>query len=132
LVAAVRHEAFQYENRQMTFVDLPTTGVHGAAVPRLLSYPIQPGQQQQQQQQQLKQLRVPVPPFLCLPSLPHAEHYPYLLVNIGSGVSMVRVDGENKFQRVSGEQAALPVRQAGGQAGSSPSLCWCASHGVWQ
>ena len=28
--------------------------------------------------------------------------YPYLLVNIGSGVSMVRVDGEDKYQRVSG------------------------------
>jgi hypothetical protein len=132
LVAAVRHEAFQYENRQMTFVDLPTTGVHGAAAPRLLSYPIQPGQQQQQQQQQqLKQLRVPVPPFLCLPSLPPAEHYPYLLVNIGSGVSIVRVDGENKFQRVSGEQPALPVRQAGGRAGGQQPLpvlvCqpWC-------
>jgi len=38
-----------------------------------------------------------------------AEHYPYLLVNIGSGVSMVRVDGEHKFTRVSGEScAALP------------------------
>ncbi|KAL4425789.1 hypothetical protein ABPG75_009805 [Micractinium tetrahymenae] len=55
LLNAVRHEAFQYENGQMKFVDLPT-----------------------------------------------AEHYPYLLVNIGSGVSMVRVDGENKFTRVSG------------------------------
>jgi len=28
--------------------------------------------------------------------------YPYLLVNIGSGVSMVRVDGEGQYQRVSG------------------------------
>jgi pantothenate kinase len=28
--------------------------------------------------------------------------YPYLLVNIGSGVSMVRVDNENSFDRVSG------------------------------
>ncbi|GAA0160668.1 kinase [Lithospermum erythrorhizon] len=28
--------------------------------------------------------------------------YPYLLVNIGSGVSMIKVDGEDKFQRVSG------------------------------
>lgn len=55
LLNAVRHEAFQYENAQMKFVDLPT-----------------------------------------------GEHYPYLLVNIGSGVSMVRVDGENKFTRVSG------------------------------
>jgi bifunctional damage-control phosphatase, subfamily II, fusion protein len=32
---------------------------------------------------------------------PHGV-YPYLLVNIGSGVSMVRVDGEGKHQRVSG------------------------------
>ncbi|PSC76368.1 Pantothenate kinase 2 isoform B [Micractinium conductrix] len=55
LLNAVRHEAFQYENAQMKFVDLPT-----------------------------------------------GEQYPYLLVNIGSGVSMVRVDGENKFTRVSG------------------------------
>ncbi|OAY34526.1 pantothenate kinase 1 [Manihot esculenta] len=28
--------------------------------------------------------------------------YPYLLVNIGSGVSMIKVDGEDKFERVSG------------------------------
>ncbi|KAF1871100.1 hypothetical protein Lal_00020834 [Lupinus albus] len=28
--------------------------------------------------------------------------YPYLLVNIGSGVSMIKVDGEGKFERVSG------------------------------
>ncbi|XP_009621068.1 pantothenate kinase 1 [Nicotiana tabacum] len=28
--------------------------------------------------------------------------YPYLLVNIGSGVSMIKVDGDEKFQRVSG------------------------------
>ena len=28
--------------------------------------------------------------------------YPYLLVNIGSGVSMVRVDADGKFQRISG------------------------------
>ncbi|KAI3438596.1 hypothetical protein D9Q98_001020 [Chlorella vulgaris] len=55
LLNAVRHEAFQYENGQMKFIDLPT-----------------------------------------------AEHYPYLLVNIGSGVSMVRVDADRKFQRVSG------------------------------
>lgn len=28
--------------------------------------------------------------------------FPYLLVNIGSGVSMIKVDGEDKFERVSG------------------------------
>lgn len=28
---AVRHEAFQYENGQMKFVDLPTAGVQGEA-----------------------------------------------------------------------------------------------------
>lgn len=28
--------------------------------------------------------------------------FPYLLVNIGSGVSMIKVDGDGKFQRVSG------------------------------
>lgn len=32
-----------------------------------------------------------------------ADLYPYLLVNIGSGVSMVKVDGEGKYTRVSGE-----------------------------
>ncbi|XP_057417787.1 pantothenate kinase 2-like [Lotus japonicus] len=30
------------------------------------------------------------------------ELYPYLLVNIGSGVSMIKVDGDGKFERVSG------------------------------
>lgn len=43
----------------------------------------------------------PPPPYIPLAT--PAELYPYLLVNIGSGVSMVRVDGEGKFQRVSGE-----------------------------
>jgi len=28
--------------------------------------------------------------------------FPYLLVNIGSGVSMIKVDGDGKFERVSG------------------------------
>lgn len=31
-----------------------------------------------------------------------ADLYPYLLVNIGSGVSIVKVDGEGKYERVSG------------------------------
>ncbi|KAM7468651.1 hypothetical protein LguiB_016213 [Lonicera macranthoides] len=32
----------------------------------------------------------------------HNDLYPYLLVNIGSGVSMIKVDGNDKFERVSG------------------------------
>ncbi|KAL6547330.1 Pantothenate kinase 1 [Orobanche minor] len=32
----------------------------------------------------------------------HEDLYPYLLVNVGSGVSMIKVDGDNKFERVSG------------------------------
>ncbi|XP_043724235.1 pantothenate kinase 2-like isoform X2 [Telopea speciosissima] len=32
----------------------------------------------------------------------HNDLFPYLLVNIGSGVGMIKVDGEGKFQRVSG------------------------------
>ncbi|CAI9283855.1 unnamed protein product [Lactuca saligna] len=32
----------------------------------------------------------------------HNELYPYLLVNIGSSVSMMKVDGDRKFQRVNG------------------------------
>ncbi|XP_048137630.1 pantothenate kinase 2 isoform X1 [Rhodamnia argentea] len=32
----------------------------------------------------------------------HNELFPYLLVNIGSGVSMIKVDGDGKFERVSG------------------------------
>ncbi|KAJ7953609.1 Pantothenate kinase 2 [Quillaja saponaria] len=32
----------------------------------------------------------------------HNDLYPYLLVNIGSGVSMIKVEGDGKFQRVSG------------------------------
>ncbi|XP_022734128.1 pantothenate kinase 1-like isoform X1 [Durio zibethinus] len=32
----------------------------------------------------------------------HNDLYPYLLVNIGSGVGMIKVDGDGKFERVSG------------------------------
>ncbi|XP_054824165.1 pantothenate kinase 1-like isoform X1 [Prosopis cineraria] len=32
----------------------------------------------------------------------HSDLYPYLLVNIGSGVGMYKVDGDGKFERVSG------------------------------
>ncbi|KAI9174815.1 hypothetical protein LWI28_023120 [Acer negundo] len=32
----------------------------------------------------------------------HNDLFPYLLVNIGSGVSMIKVDGDGKFQQVSG------------------------------
>ncbi|KAG6429568.1 hypothetical protein SASPL_107620 [Salvia splendens] len=32
----------------------------------------------------------------------HKDLYPYLLVNVGSGVSMIKVDGDNNFERVSG------------------------------
>lgn len=31
-----------------------------------------------------------------------ADLYPYLLVNIGSGVSIVKVEGEGQYERVSG------------------------------
>ena len=33
---------------------------------------------------------------------PHADIYPYLLVNIGSGVSMVKVSGPRRYERVGG------------------------------
>ncbi|KAL8953989.1 MAG: hypothetical protein Q9222_000199 [Ikaeria aurantiellina] len=32
----------------------------------------------------------------------HADIYPYLLVNIGSGVSMIKVSGRRKFERIGG------------------------------
>ena len=31
-----------------------------------------------------------------------ADLYPYLLVNIGSGVSMLKVEGDGQYERVSG------------------------------
>ncbi|KAF5829353.1 fumble-domain-containing protein [Dunaliella salina] len=37
-----------------------------------------------------------------VPTNEEGDLYPYLLVNIGSGVSMVKVTGENQFERVSG------------------------------
>lgn len=44
--------------------------------------------------------------MLCcvLAVLPAADSdlFPYLLVNIGSGVSIVKVDGEGQYERVSG------------------------------
>ncbi|KAI4165194.1 MAG: hypothetical protein LQ342_001062 [Letrouitia transgressa] len=33
---------------------------------------------------------------------PHADIYPYLLVNIGSGVSMIKVLGRRRFERIGG------------------------------
>jgi type II pantothenate kinase len=33
---------------------------------------------------------------------PHSDIYPYLLVNIGSGVSMIKVSGPREYQRVGG------------------------------
>jgi len=32
----------------------------------------------------------------------HNDLFPFLLVNVGSGVSIIKVDGHGKFQRVSG------------------------------
>ncbi|GLI70548.1 hypothetical protein VaNZ11_015467 [Volvox africanus] len=37
-----------------------------------------------------------------IPTNEDSDRYPYLLVNIGSGVSMVKVSGDNEFERVSG------------------------------
>ena len=33
---------------------------------------------------------------------PHTDIYPYMLVNIGSGVSILKVSGPRKFERVGG------------------------------
>ena len=33
---------------------------------------------------------------------PHTDIYPYLLVNIGSGVSMIKVSGPNEYERIGG------------------------------
>ena len=33
---------------------------------------------------------------------PHADIYPYLLVNIGSGVSMIKVSGPRHYERIGG------------------------------
>ena len=40
--------------------------------------------------------------MLCAPCAADSDLYPYLLVNIGSGVSMLKVSGDGKFERVSG------------------------------
>ena len=34
--------------------------------------------------------------------------YPYLLVNIGSGVSMIKVSGPQQFERIGGSSVSLP------------------------
>lgn len=41
-------------------------------------------------------------PDLAVLSADLAPLYPYLLVNIGSGVSMIKVDGDGAYERVSG------------------------------
>ncbi|VAI35014.1 unnamed protein product [Triticum turgidum subsp. durum] len=35
--------------------------------------------------------------------------FPYLLVNVGSGVSIIKVDGHGKFQRVSGDNSTIDM-----------------------
>lgn len=67
------------------------------------------------------------PPVAMLPSNWYScscvvEHYPYLLVNIGSGVSMVRVDGESKFQRVSGVLHGCLLARIAVEAGRMTAL----------
>ena len=37
-----------------------------------------------------------------VPTDSESDIFPYLLVNIGSGVSMVKVEGEGQFERISG------------------------------
>lgn len=41
------------------------------------------------------------PPYV-FQVLDHSEIFPYLLVNIGSGVSIIKVESENKYERVGG------------------------------
>jgi len=36
------------------------------------------------------------------PKLPFMDYFPYILVNIGSGVSILKVDGPDKYERISG------------------------------
>ncbi|KAK1326944.1 Pantothenate kinase 2 [Acorus calamus] len=43
----------------------------------------------------------------------HNDMFPYLLVNIGSGVSMMKVDGDGKFERVSGTNVGGELSQRG-------------------
>lgn len=40
--------------------------------------------------------------YISFKGKPDSELYPYLLVNIGSGVSILRVTGNNQYERVSG------------------------------
>ena len=59
-----------------------------------------------------------LPPTVPPPSAPppsasaSTSLYPYLLVNIGSGVSMVRVDGRSAHARVSGTNLGEPSRES--------------------
>ena len=41
-------------------------------------------------------------PMTFLPARPPSHIYPYLLVNIGSGVSMIKVSGPREYQRIGG------------------------------
>ena len=49
-------------------------------------------------------LRAAAPAVLTrtFPSAAHSDLFPYLLVNIGSGVSMLHVAGDGQYERVSG------------------------------
>ena len=80
--AAVRHEAFEYENGSLGFVG------------------------------------------------PDSARPPYLLVNIGSGVSMVRVDEGGKHTRVSGEEERGVEWTLCGWGGAVDGVCVCGWLGV--
>ena len=59
-------------------------------------------QQQQQQQQQRQQQQQPEGRRIFLDRKEGEDLYPYLLVNVGSGTSILLVEGPETFRRVSG------------------------------
>ncbi|KNC73643.1 hypothetical protein SARC_13798, partial [Sphaeroforma arctica JP610] len=42
------------------------------------------------------------PPYTFMNPIPPSSLYPYLLVNIGSGVSMIKISGPQEYERIGG------------------------------
>ncbi len=112
LLKAIRHEAFMYENGQTTFS--PANSAYILSETYTLTLFFWFNHQTAlfpacctvaSANSTIAALSIALCPVLiCVSSLYAADQdlYPYLLVNIGSGVSMLKVEGDGQYERVSG------------------------------
>lgn len=92
----IPHEVFWYSDQLVHSIS------HPAAKCSLLHDHLAAGEQQQHQEEDLPRPS-PNPPQYSLVFDEHpSPQFPCMLVNIGSGVSIIKVDGDGKYERISG------------------------------